>query len=133
MQHQINNKSLINSSKLNSVSFNSKKKYQYYLNGALFISKTKHLLNKKSFVSNKTGFYMMPDKRSIDVDTMSDLKKLKEIATNTYKLNITGLSKDRICELIEQRMNYYKKYSVNKDDLDLGDKVKTKKKLFDEQ
>ena len=79
MQHQINNKSLINSSKLNSVSFNSKKKYQYYLNGALFISKTKHLLKKKSFISNKTGFYMMPDKRSIDVDTMSDLKKLKEV------------------------------------------------------
>ena len=61
------------------------------------------------------------------------LKKLKEIATKTYKLNITGLSKKRICELIEQRMSYYKKYSVNKDDLDLGDKVKSKKKLFDEQ
>ena len=46
------------------------------LNGAIFVSKTKHFLKKADFFSSKTGFYLMPEKRSIDIDYKEDFKKL---------------------------------------------------------
>lgn len=52
------------------------KKFNYYLNGAIFVSKTKHFLKKADFFSSKTGFYLMPEKRSIDIDYKEDFKKL---------------------------------------------------------
>ena len=52
------------------------KSFNYYLNGAIFISDTKHFLKKKDFFSSKTGFYLMPEKRSIDIDLKEDFEKL---------------------------------------------------------
>tara|TARA_B100000674_G_C37940258_1_gene962241 strand:+ start:310 stop:978 length:669 start_codon:yes stop_codon:yes gene_type:complete len=46
----------------------------YCLNGALFYGKRDFLLEKKSFISDKTIGYVMPDSRSIDIDTCYDWK-----------------------------------------------------------
>jgi len=60
------------------------------------------------------------------------LKNLKELAVNKFKLNISGLSKNRICDMIEQKLNLYNKYSVKSNEIiDLNDKPITKTKLFD--
>ena len=63
------------------------------------------------------------------------LKQLKKIALTTYNINIKGLHKKKICELIEKRMNLYKKYSVTKSQLNLNDNnnnnKKTRKKIFE--
>ena len=61
------------------------------------------------------------------------LIKLKEIAVKNFKINVQGLSKDKICDLIEKKMNLYKKYSVKKSKIiDLQNSVKSrKKKLMD--
>ena len=55
---------------------NYSKKFNYYSNGAIFISKTKHFLKKVDFFSSKTGFYLMSEKRSIDIDYKEDFRKL---------------------------------------------------------
>ena len=60
------------------------------------------------------------------------LKNLKELAVNKFKLNISGLSKNRICDMIEQKLNLYNKYSVKSNEIiDLNDNPITKTKLFD--
>ena len=57
--------------------FDSKKKFSYYLNGAIFIAETNFFLKKKKFIYSNTGFVFMPASRSIDIDTLKDLKKFK--------------------------------------------------------
>ena len=49
------------------------KKY-YILNGALFLSSVKHLKQFKSFISKSTRPYVMPQDRSIDIDSLIDMK-----------------------------------------------------------
>ena len=49
------------------------KKY-YILNGALFLSSVKHLKQFKSFISKSTRPYVMPQDRSIDIDSPIDMK-----------------------------------------------------------
>ena len=49
------------------------KKY-YILNGALFLSSVKHLKQFKSFISKSTRPYIMPQDRSIDIDSLIDMK-----------------------------------------------------------
>ena len=49
----------------------------YFINGAIYISEVKHFLKKKDFFSKKTGFYLMPKNKSLDIDTLDDFKKLK--------------------------------------------------------
>ncbi len=55
---------------------NYSKNFNYYLNGAIYISDTKHFQKKKDFFSSKTGFHLMPEKRSVDIDYKEDFKKL---------------------------------------------------------
>ena len=58
------------------------------------------------------------------------LKQLKQIAIKNFKINVKGLSKEKICKLIENRLNMYKKYSVKKSKIDNFNSVKSKKLLL---
>ena len=55
-----------------------KKKNNYFLNGAIYICKTKFFLKKKTFYTNKTLAFFMPKNRSIDVDTLEDFNEAKK-------------------------------------------------------
>ena len=44
----------------------------YTLNGALYLSSSDNILNKRSFISPKTIGYIMPEEYSIDIDTPLD-------------------------------------------------------------
>ena len=48
------------------------KTYDY--NASIYIWKRKSLINFKSFFTNKTVFYEMPESRSIDIDSELDFK-----------------------------------------------------------
>ncbi len=82
------NKYVINLNKDRTIKFKDEKNndgYFYYLNGAIFIAQRSFLLKKKDFISKKTGYYLMPHSRSIDIDTKDDLKKLKKILKKKIK------------------------------------------------
>ncbi|MBM9501947.1 acylneuraminate cytidylyltransferase family protein [Leptospira sp. 201903071] len=49
----------------------------YSLNGAVYISKIKSLLEKKSFLRSDTLAYIMPSIRSVDIDTEMDFDFLE--------------------------------------------------------
>ena len=49
----------------------------YALNGAVYVAHIEWLLKNKSFVSNKTMSYIMPAKRSLDIDTEFDVELLQ--------------------------------------------------------
>ena len=70
---------------------NIKKKFYYFLNGAIFLCKTSFFLkNKKTFIWQKklkAGYYMMPYSRSLDIDTDSDIKKLIKILKKNVQFN----------------------------------------------
>ena len=53
------------------------KKDIYSLNGALYLIKIQWLLKKKNFIDQNTLGYVMPNSRSIDIDTIEDWNKLK--------------------------------------------------------
>ena len=44
----------------------------YKLNGALYLADVEQLINEKTFINEKTIPYIMPLKRSVDIDTMID-------------------------------------------------------------
>lgn len=46
----------------------------YILNGAIYLSKTKHLKENKTFYSKNTLPYIMPKTRSVDIDNIMDFK-----------------------------------------------------------
>jgi CMP-N,N'-diacetyllegionaminic acid synthase len=46
----------------------------YVLNGAVYVARTEWLERQRSFISPETLAYLMPRKRSIDIDTVEDLK-----------------------------------------------------------
>lgn len=46
----------------------------YQLNGALYVTRTNVLLEENSVLGKYTAPYIMPEERSIDIDTPSDLK-----------------------------------------------------------
>lgn len=46
----------------------------YALNGAVYVAKTEWLKNKRTFITTETIAYVMPDERSLDVDTELGLK-----------------------------------------------------------
>lgn len=56
----------------------------FCLNGAIYISKIKNFLKKKSFYSKKTGYIIMPKYRSIDIDCKIDYIKAKKILENDF-------------------------------------------------
>ena len=65
-------------------SFKIKGKY-FFINGAVYISKIDKFLENESFFSKKTGFYLMPKKYSLDIDTKKDLKLLERMMRNDKK------------------------------------------------
>lgn len=56
---------------------NSKRRQElpsvYALNGAIYLAKTKLILEKNSFYDNRTFPYVMPTERALDIDTPWDL------------------------------------------------------------
>lgn len=46
----------------------------YAINGAIYLSKPQILLKRKSFFTERSYAYIMPQSRSIDIDSISDLK-----------------------------------------------------------
>ena len=64
------------------------KKNFYFVNGAIYIADYKYFKKYKNFYSALTGSYLMPFKRSLDIDTYPDLVILKKILkTSKKKLN----------------------------------------------
>ena len=49
----------------------------YAMNGAVYVAYIDWLLKNKSFVSNETVAYIMPAKRSLDIDTEFDVELLQ--------------------------------------------------------
>jgi N-acylneuraminate cytidylyltransferase len=49
----------------------------YSLNGAVYVADCKWLLKKKTFMTTETGAFVMPNERSIDIDTELDLEMLQ--------------------------------------------------------
>lgn len=46
----------------------------YTINGAVYVANSEWLLDKKSFLTDETLGYIMPQERSLDIDTEIDLK-----------------------------------------------------------
>lgn len=55
----------------------------WILNGAVYVARTPWLLQQRSFLSADTLAYPMPPERSIDIDTLDDLAKVRSIAQAT--------------------------------------------------
>ena len=51
--------------------------YFYEINGDIYISKVKHFLKNKSFLSDKTNTFEMKKNYSVDIDNNFDLKIAK--------------------------------------------------------
>jgi len=49
-------------------------KKAYSPNGAVYVAKTKNVMNDKTFFTKETIAYIMPPERSLDIDTLNDLK-----------------------------------------------------------
>ncbi|MDD4975465.1 MAG: acylneuraminate cytidylyltransferase family protein [Bacteriovorax sp.] len=56
----------------------------YTLNGAVYVAKSEWLLEKKSFVTEETLGYIMPQDRSLDIDTEFDLKLAELMIQKNY-------------------------------------------------
>jgi CMP-N,N'-diacetyllegionaminic acid synthase len=54
----------------------------FMLNGAVYVSECKWLINYKTFLSNSTIGYVMPQERSLDIDQEIDLKICDELLRN---------------------------------------------------
>ncbi len=57
----------------------------YLPNGAIFIAKYKAFLKEKTFYGKKLTIYYMPKEKSIDIDTLYDLKYAEFILKNETK------------------------------------------------
>jgi CMP-N,N'-diacetyllegionaminic acid synthase len=53
----------------------------YSLNGAIYIANIEWFKEKKSFLSNDTASFVMPIERSLDIDTVVDLKIARKLLT----------------------------------------------------
>lgn len=60
----------------------------YILNGAIYLAKTEWLLETKSFLTDETVGYIMPEDRSIDVDKLEDLILAEHHLKRLYPDNI---------------------------------------------
>ncbi|EAK9868516.1 acylneuraminate cytidylyltransferase family protein [Campylobacter lari] len=54
----------------------------YMSNGAIYIVKSNLFLNNQTFLQEKTSYYIMDEKSSLDIDTIEDLKKANELLQN---------------------------------------------------
>lgn len=48
-------------------------------NGAIYVIKVSKFLRHKTFLIDKTIHFLMPKEKSLDIDTLEDLKKIKKI------------------------------------------------------
>ena len=64
----------------------SKNKSEYYINGAVYITKMGKKKTIKSFMTSKTLGYIMPKSRSIDIDNLKDFKKAENYIKNKTSL-----------------------------------------------
>tara|TARA_B110000003_G_C16626894_1_gene525194 strand:+ start:27 stop:719 length:693 start_codon:yes stop_codon:yes gene_type:complete len=56
---------------------------QYYrINGAVYISEVDYFINQKGFLGNLTKAFIMPRNRSVDIDTITDLKFAEVLLMN---------------------------------------------------
>ena len=53
----------------------SKKKSNYYLNGAIYLCEINYFLRKKTFYSSRSVPFYMPKNRSIDIDNIKEFKQ----------------------------------------------------------
>lgn len=59
----------------------------YILNGAVYVAKIKNFIKERTFIkNNKTKMYVMPEARSIDIDTEIDL----DLANNFLEKGMVG-------------------------------------------
>ena len=54
----------------------------YQLNGALYIATPDYLLNVKSFFGQETYAFIMPEERSVDIDSLSDFFLAENLLTS---------------------------------------------------
>jgi CMP-N-acetylneuraminic acid synthetase len=54
-------------------------KKNYLLNGSIYIFNTNQLIKQKKFITKKTYFYLMPKKRSIDIDDIEDFRIAEQL------------------------------------------------------
>ena len=54
----------------------------YDMNASIYIWDKKYLLNKSKLINEKTSLYLMPEERSIDIDTKFEFKLTKFILEN---------------------------------------------------
>ena len=59
--------------------YTENKYMRFFLNGAIYLIKYDFFKKKKIIFTNKTGYYLMPFERSLDIDNNQDLKTLKKI------------------------------------------------------
>ena len=73
--------------KKNSIQINSRQKAPkvYDLNASIYIWRRSFLLNSNKLISNKTGIFVMPESRSIDIDYMLDLKIVRNLLKKSFK------------------------------------------------
>lgn len=55
----------------------------YKPNGAIYVVDKNYLISTKKFISEKSNFYIMPKKRSVNLDTQEDLLIFKHILKNS--------------------------------------------------
>ena len=55
----------------------------YLLNGAIYLSTTEALLKHRNFYGPNTRGYLMPEERSIDIDTLTDFLIAQALITHT--------------------------------------------------
>lgn len=58
----------------------------YYLNGAVYVADIRWIIKSKKFESANTFAYVMPKERSIDIDTIFDLKLAEYLLNNVIKV-----------------------------------------------
>ena len=87
--YEINEKMYLNKSFKNLEGLNRQlfKKF-YMLNGALYLSTYEHLKKYKSFISDKTLPYIMPGERSLDIDSLLDIKWGEFLIENNKKYDL---------------------------------------------
>tara|TARA_B100001250_G_C19626188_1_gene711638 strand:- start:722 stop:913 length:192 start_codon:yes stop_codon:yes gene_type:complete len=54
----------------------------YKPNGAVYIVDRDYFIKRKTFVAKKLSFYLMPEKRSVNLDTLDDLILLNNAIKN---------------------------------------------------
>ena len=63
----------------------NKRKFYYHLNGAIYITKINDYLQKRKLITKKTGYFIMPEKRSIDIDLKQDYLNAKKLIEKNDK------------------------------------------------